>query len=301
MFWSKYEPVYDGGFFENNGFQVIPRSYMYTDKINVHLFAYMDDWSQIANGNKQLISCTEGGGWGIGYNANTVGHGTEIYIDGQGYKGVNFGIENLSPGYHEFHMIFTGTQFRGYLDNSLAGTVDVSGTIKYNATNAIFIGAEAGSSATTPGGNYFNGSISSVIIANADLSEPLAVLTNRVVKVPSDHTLYANWRVKHYDVNVNCSPVTSSNISVTSPLPGCTKYPYGRQIQISTTDRNGANFIKWSDNSVSKSRTETVTGNISLTALYELARLFSQENLIPSNYISEHSIPEIYCGDFKLV
>jgi uncharacterized repeat protein (TIGR02543 family) len=37
------------------------RDYMYTDKISVHLSAYMDNWSNYSNNSKRIISSTEVG------------------------------------------------------------------------------------------------------------------------------------------------------------------------------------------------------------------------------------------------
>ena len=41
------------------------RQYMYTDKISIHIDAYMDNWGLFGPGDMRLISCTEGGGWNI--------------------------------------------------------------------------------------------------------------------------------------------------------------------------------------------------------------------------------------------
>lgn len=175
---------------------------MYTDNLSIHIEAYMPDWSAISS-KQQIMSCTEGGGWGIGYQANTTGHGTEIYIDGVGYKGIDFGIANLSSGWHSFDVLFTNGTFSAKVDGTSKGSVATGGTaIKYHNSNVIFVGAEAGSNATTPEGNYFTGLISSVLIANK--SSYLQTVSSSDTS-SSDVTLHAAWRP-----TVSAPPVFSS-------------------------------------------------------------------------------------------
>lgn len=189
--WFRTAPCFDSGSFNGSDFVVVSRSYMFTDALSIHIEAYMSDWSAISS-KQQIMSCTEGGGWGIGYQANTTGHGTEIYIDGVGYKGIDFGIANLSSGWHTFDVLFANGTFSAKVDGVSKGSVATGGTaIKYHSSNAIFIGAEAGSSASTPGGNYFTGSVSSVFIANQTAYLTAASSSDTV---SSDVTLHAAWR-----------------------------------------------------------------------------------------------------------
>ena len=48
--------------FNGSNYVKMWRGYMYTDKISVHVSAYMTDWSQY---NGRVISCTESGWWNI--------------------------------------------------------------------------------------------------------------------------------------------------------------------------------------------------------------------------------------------
>lgn len=178
--------------YNGNNCNVIARQYFasFTDKITVHVEAYMTDWKQIVG--KQIISCTEGGGFGIGYQANTVGHGTEIYTSG--YNGIDFNIDSLSAGWHSFDMVFSAGNFQGYVDGVQKGNITTSGTaITYNSTNAVFVGAEAGSSATSPAGTpcYFTGLISNVFIEHS--GERLAPATGSIT-INSSVTFYPVYR-----------------------------------------------------------------------------------------------------------
>lgn len=177
----------------SNDYAALGRSSMYTDKISVHIEAYRSNWSTISTNNEQIMSCTEGGGWGIGHGANTVGHGTEVYVAGVGYKGIDFGIASLSSGWHSFDMIFDNGVFKGYVDGVLKGTVNTGGTnISYHASNGIFIGAEAGSSPTSPGNSYFNGQLRNACITHSN--ELLGIVTNTTQVInPLNHTLKAVW------------------------------------------------------------------------------------------------------------
>lgn len=178
--------------YKNSHFNRLAKSYKYTDRISVYVEAYMDDWSKISSPTGTIISCTEGGGWGIGYGANTTGHGCELHASG--YKGIDFGITNLSSGWHRFGFTFYNGTFKAYLDDTLKGTQTTSGTlVTYNNDNTIFVGAEPNSSDTTPNGDYFNGIISNVFIANNDAQ--LKPITSSTV-ITSNVDYYPIWRKK---------------------------------------------------------------------------------------------------------
>ena len=191
-----YNYLYNGGVFENGkvegNYLALGRDYMYTDQIAVHVEAYQSDWSSF---DGQLISCTEGGGWGMGYFADSNGNGpgVDAYIDGVGYKGVAFDYRSLSSGWHSFDLVFDGSNLIGYVDGVEKGRVATGGTtIRYNAANGIFIGAEAGLDEVTPISNYFTGTIGCVIISHSDTMCG-AITSDSIVSITDNHTLYAQW------------------------------------------------------------------------------------------------------------
>ena len=185
--WYKVEPVRyylegDAGSlieettFTGNNYINLGREYMYTDKITISLWAYMDDWSKFSNSSSQrLISCTEGGGWNIA----DPNQGTRLtfimYDSGVGYKYIytDVALSSLSSGWHMFTLTFDGDNMRGYLDGELKGTTAFSSDrIQYNSTNAIMLGAEASGSSETPaGGTYFSGKMKGVYILNESLDQ----------------------------------------------------------------------------------------------------------------------------------
>ena len=155
------------GTFDGNDFKTVSRSYMFTDKITINVWANMSSWSDYTKGMR-IYSCTEGGGWNLeSANGNIQ---FACYDSGVGYKVVNANKawSSLAAGWHMFTMTFDGTNVRAYIDGTLYGTSSVytSGKIGYHTSNGIFIGAEATSNTTTPDGSYFSGNIQDFTIVN---------------------------------------------------------------------------------------------------------------------------------------
>lgn len=156
-------PRYEGSYRFNGSSQFIvcPTTTKITDELTVNLWGYMSTW----NGNGRLISCTEAGGW----NLEDGGSG---YINfplaaGGAYRSCTSSVKwsDLSSGWHMFTATYDGKTQKLYIDGVLNKELTSFSTktpITYNSSNTIFIGAEAGSSMSTPEGNYFNGCISDV-------------------------------------------------------------------------------------------------------------------------------------------
>lgn len=184
------------------------RGAMYTDKISIHFNAYKDDWSTY--GKEIMLSCTEGGGWGIGTYATTYTSVLfEVYDNGaSGYKDVYSSLlfSEMKPGWHSFDLVFNGTNFKCYIDDELVGTSAnfsgaPSGTIKYNATNNIYLGAEPNST-TVVDGYYFNGKITAPLILHQGTKINKDDL--RFVMPAGNWTIYPMWvRANHINVYYN--------------------------------------------------------------------------------------------------
>lgn len=187
---------YDG---TSSSYEVLDKKYKYTNNLSIHLDVYMDDWSEI-NG-RQIISCTESGGWGFGYQANTSvngaeSHGFEVHT-GSGYTGYNlkFGTngEYSNKTWHSFDIIFSNGIIEIFVDGISKGkSTAANTTIKYHSDNAIFVGAEAGTNDSTPTGAYFKGIISNVFISNT--GERLAPVFENTI-ITKDATYYPMWRL----------------------------------------------------------------------------------------------------------
>ena len=152
-------------------YQAIGREYMYTDKLTINLFGYMDDWSSYAP-DQRLISCTEGGGWDLAFH-NSEYICAEFYQQNVGYTNVKLNTKwsSVESGWHMFTMVFDKDYAYLYIDGELSGkSVKFTNGLQYNSTNGVFIGAEAGSSMTTPVGQYFKGSIQNVMLTHGYIS-----------------------------------------------------------------------------------------------------------------------------------
>ena len=152
-------------------YQAIGREYMYTDKLTINLFGYMDDWSSYAP-DQRLISCTEGGGWDLAFH-NSEYICAEFYQQNVGYTNVKLNTKwsSVERGWHMFTMVFDKDYAYLYIDGELSGkSVKFTNGLQYNSTNGVFIGAEAGSSMTTPVGQYFKGSIQNVMLTHGYIS-----------------------------------------------------------------------------------------------------------------------------------
>ena len=167
------------------------RKPMVKEAITVSCWGYMDDWTNYSG--RRLISCTDTGGWNLEPNGDSSSNGMNFAIGtgttSNSYHSAtsNIAVKNLSPGWHLFTGTYDGFTSKIYIDGELRGNSSTKTTktpIFYNASNSIFIGAEAGTSATTPAGAYFNGKISDVrIYATALNAEDIKELYNTPISI----------------------------------------------------------------------------------------------------------------------
>lgn len=236
----------------------------------------MDDWNDLKNSDRQIISCTEGGGWGLGYgarNSTATKVGTEICIDGTYYiidLGFNSASEiaNLNTGHkwHSFDLIYSGTQYYAFLDGVSKGSVTFSGSYTQNTSNTIFVGAEAGGNTTTATGSYFKGLISNVFIANKD--EVLSI-AKTITPVPYyDVTYYPIWRINTYSVTWKHSNGTVIETD-TNLLYGATPQYNGSTPTMNYDNSYHYTFDGWYDNNGNKLTSSTrITNNTVYTARF---------------------------------
>lgn len=151
--------------FENNKYINCGRGAMVTDALTISCWTQANNWSTF---DGQLISCTDTGGWGLGYGANKDGHGFEVFCNND-YHGINLNYNSLSSGWHHIAATYNGNTIIGYIDGQpIASKSGLPGKLTYNSSNCLMIGAEPGG--TTPSGNYFTGKISDVRIYATALS-----------------------------------------------------------------------------------------------------------------------------------
>lgn len=240
---------------ENNSFAALSKKYKYTNNLAVHIEAYMSDWSALSGTDKQIISCTDGGGWAIGMYAA----GTEIHTGA--YTSIDLGLTSLSSGWHSFDIVFTNGVFSAYVDGTKKGEKTTSSsTVNYNTNNTIFVGGEAGSNDSTVQAAALNfiGLISNVFIANQG-SKLEKATENTVIAANIDY--YPIWRL-----NPTYTITISSNEG--GIVTGGGTYESGKTITLTAIPNDGYKFVSWSDGDTNASRTVTVTGNATYTATF---------------------------------
>lgn len=159
----------------------IPRDAMSERRLTFNAWAYMDDWSQINDYSiGRIASCTQSGGWNFEYESeagidNT--YGSLVFdANANAYRGIKGKTPSeLGHGWHMFTLTFDGSYARQYVDGELTGQSDLftnapEGRIKYNTSNNIILGAEAGESGPESYG-WFNGKMNDVKIYATALSE----------------------------------------------------------------------------------------------------------------------------------
>lgn len=106
-------------------------------------------------------------------------------------------------------------------------------------------------------------------------------------------------------ITINYTPLTHTITAKASPENGGTvtgtgDYEDGKTATLTATPKNGYKFVKWSDGVTTASRTVTVTGNATYTAVFELDTI---NNILVNKvkpkeiYFDEHNIVFVVDGD----
>ena len=186
-----------------------------TDQISVSVWAYRNNW-QGAN-SERIISCTESGGWSIGFN-DTQGQLTFSLYANNKYDAPGCPLTDLSPGWHYIVGTYDGRYVKLYVDGVLVNSRDKAALypIKYNDTNSIFIGAEPSSSPTEPEWCYWDGMIDDVrIYAVALTPEDINCIYKNKASIDNKGNIYVtnlieynNWddeiKANNLVLNGNC-------------------------------------------------------------------------------------------------
>ena len=256
--------------FSGSNYVNLGRTYMYSNKLTWAVTAYMDNWSQYQSGNMRLISCTESGGFNLEPNGSTVRFA--VYDKARaGYNSITTSVTWASlSGWVQFAMVFDGHYARGYIDGELVGTstYEYTNGIGFHSSNAIFIGAEAGSNATKPAGNYFKGKIRSVHIINEAVNqEDLANLDNQyALYVKGNTTVTASWSVATYTVSYNANGGTLQGLNYIMRTSNYSSTRGGISVSYNAT-------------------TGLITLNGTVTSNYEFLQTQSSSNFSTGTYI----------------
>lgn len=144
--------------------------FMPTTGITVEQWLYPDDWTP--SSGRQTISNTEGGGYAI--SLRNGGIDFIVLLNGT-YRNARLLDSSTLAGWNHVACTCDGRFVKMYINgiDTLSGNNDAGSVypITYNATNGLFIGAEAGANATTPNEiQSYEGKIGTTAIYNRALS-----------------------------------------------------------------------------------------------------------------------------------
>ena len=265
------------------------RNYMYTNKISIHLSAYMTNWSNYA----RMISSTENGGWNIESSNGYISFAN--YNSGVKYESATSTVTwaSLSSGWHDFDLIFNGQYTYGYLDGTKIATSNAysSGLIGYNATNSILVGAEAGGG-NTPAGSYFNGYIGNIVIKND--SNLIAGTTYNTITAPNQNvTLKAKWEDPDIPTITITNPSggnwTKNNVTLTVNFSDAGSGIKASELYKST---NGTTWTKLT-NSNTSTYSETFSTQQNTTVYYKIYDNSGNYNIASTAVKIDKTVPVI--------
>ena len=195
--------TFNGWYYDLDGTASINygRDLMFTNATSVSFRAYAADWSVVAN--QRIISCTESGGWNIESNGGYIQF--SLYQAGSGYKTATSSVTwaSLAAGWHEFELIHTGSAATVYLDGTQIATVTV-GTLGFNTTNSLFVGAEAVGT-QTDSNMLFSGRVENIFIKNDATRRSHSSLKNSLTVPAQNATVKAEWINNTYTVHYNAN------------------------------------------------------------------------------------------------
>lgn len=250
------------------------RAYMYSNKISIHLEAYMDNWVDYSSNDMRLISCTESGGWN--FMESVDGKRTFVIYDGAyGYRSgyASSTVASISAGWHSFDFVFDGSKAYSYIDGTQQTVSDAfAGKIYYNTTNSIFVGQEAASANNTPASyGQFSGKVRNVVITDSNSRNTSA--SNKFSAPAQNFTLTAGWTANTYTITYNANGGSGA--------PSAQTYTYASSgnvtLSSTTPTRSGYTFLGWSTSSTATSASYSAGGNFSKatasnTTLYAIWR-----------------------------
>ncbi|MBP8781981.1 MAG: CotH kinase family protein, partial [Paludibacteraceae bacterium] len=165
-----------------------------------------------------------------------------------------------------------GFRFLRWQDNNTEATRNI--TVTANATYIAYFTLQmftitlSGDNGTFTGaGSYMSGqtaNITAIPDSGYDFVKWSDNDTNasRSITVTDNVTLTATFAIKQYTVSLTAG--TGGNVS------GAGNYNHGQSVTITATPSTGYNFVKWSDNVTTASRTFNASENLTLTATFAI-------------------------------
>ena len=214
--------------FTGNEYIACGRGSMVRDAITVNVWGHMQSWADYTN--RRMASCTESGGWNLEPGGESSDNGICFAIgtvsgSGNSYHNATSSTpcKDLSSGWHMFTGTYDGYTTKIYIDGVLSGSSSTKSSkalINYNASNGLFLGAEATSSATEPGGQYFNGRLSDFRVYGTALSaEDIKYLYEVGASVNEEGELFTYELQENNKTAFDSSGIVSTNsFGATTPI-----------------------------------------------------------------------------------
>ena len=167
--------TYDSnGYFSFGGSDYVSISHdstLHPEALTLDIWVYRSDWSSSGNGGtlQTLISKAQQSGYGLYYDKNNSIIRFEIHSGGS-WRTLNYNFGSLSSGWHHFMGSYDGSTVKIYADGSLEGSLSHTGTIYYNYSQPVFIGAEADTGNTPESSYKFTGNVALTRLYNKALS-----------------------------------------------------------------------------------------------------------------------------------
>lgn len=161
------------------------------DAVTVNIWAYKDNWDTKCG---TFFSGIQSGGYGWQVNSTNFKCYCGTGATSNTYLQVALTTNTLSSGWHMFSFTYDGKVLRTYIDAIAKGTYtgSVQAPIFFADSSGMFVGAEAGTSATVPNSDYFTGKISDCRIYGTALSaDDIKELYNTAASLANNGTLFA--------------------------------------------------------------------------------------------------------------
>lgn len=134
--------------------------------LTISMWAYVESWS--SSFNPKIMSCTEGGGWGIVNKDQCLA--LEIYISGS-YRYVKTrSITSMTTGWHHFCATYDGLALKMYYDGNLENTTSLFTSITGISYANVSLTVACESSTSIPASPYYNGVISNLRVITDTLT-----------------------------------------------------------------------------------------------------------------------------------
>ena len=117
---------------------------------------------------------------------------------------------------------------------------------------------------------------------------------DETVRVTSDTTFTGQWKAIIYTITCIASPENGGSIN------GGGDHEYDSIVTLTATPNSGYEFVRWTDGVTTATRTVTVTGAATYTAVFRLNKIYIGTSRAKAIYIGTTPVKAIYVGTTKV-